>query len=284
MFAPPFWSASLLAPAGGAEDEFGGAGYGVRTPPLAASFNAELQRRRRDLADAMLYDMGRLGPRSQEALAGEQASPGAVVVATPNESRPLAVYADARRWSLSLDRDARIFALVSPGSSAMAAAVFASDVADALGEAVATLVPPRELPDLTADLSAPLLRSGEAAPQAAPSAELERIRLLQELLAEERAKFELVVCYRLGARWLEASGCSDRTRIVTIGGAAAPWGRDDALHLIGAQDWYGWSISGGAQRPVRVSPFAGGHLNPSLPCAFPLAEALREAAADLGVA
>ena len=256
MFGSPFWPTRLFAESaiGGAamsaarsrdRDRDGGLPAAARD---AAAMGEEAQRRRRDCADGLLYDLKSLDPRSREAL--KTCAPGAVLVAHPEASRPIAVYADVERLALSLDRGARVLALASPGSSAEAAAALTRRTADALGEPVVGLAPPRALGDLVLDLAAPL---GRREPTSAARSGL------AELLGALRRDFELIVAHRLGGCWLSAAGCGAGTRIVTIGGAAEPGGprgraaSDGRSGLVWLVD-----LDLRATGVARRGPFAGG--------------------------
>lgn len=256
-----------------------------------SGFSDAAQRQRRDWADALLYDLDRLDERSLQTLA--RAGSEAVAVAHPKGRRAVAVYDDAERWALSLDRDVRVMALISPGSSMAAAAAFARQTADALGEPVAAAAPPRTLRDLLLDLSTPLENGLGAA--VGPNPGRPGLTAPLALLRQSRRGFRLFVCHRLGARLLgdllaadeaRTSGgqppVSAAARIVTIGGASAPLGRQDAVHVIGAQDWYGWAISDPTLSALRVAACCGGHLRPAAPGALPFETMLCDAAADLG--
>lgn len=275
MFGSSFWSSQSSAETTGVRGSLlsldGGASGSMSASQDGSAFGATAQRRRRDWADGLLYDLESLDPRSDQAVKACRA--GAALVAHPDADRPIAVYSDAGRFLLSLDRGARVLALAGPGSSAVAAAVLAQRTADALGEPVVGVAPPRGMSDLTLDLVAPVDPRGVSA--AARTS-------LATLLRGGRRDFALIVAHRLGGLWLSETDCAAKTRIITVGGAAEPTGREDALHLIGGQDWYGWSISTSARLVSRVAPFAGGHINPKLPYAFPFDAFVCEAAADLG--
>lgn len=261
-----------------------------------SGFAEAAQRQRRDWADSLLYDFDRLSGRSFDAL--ERAEPGAVIVAHPRERQQVSVYSDAERWGLSLDRHARVLSLVSPGSSALAAAVFARRTADALDEPVATVSPSRGMRDLAYDLTAPFEQGG-----ALPGVGDRGGRCLasmSDMARLSRDGFALAVTHRLGgnvlasllagverdagsARGSQRLGAFKALRAITFGGAAALSQLPFApMHILGGQDGYGWSISDPEQTIARVEMFAGGHLNPSLPGALRYDALLREAAIDLG--
>lgn len=282
-FAPP----SICAPHGGSRPSRAGAPSSMATEALdaawrdGASYFSALQSRRRAMIDAALYDLGRLDARDRQALA--PAGPRAVIVAHPQGRRPLRVYPSVEAWSMSLDADARILSLVGPGSGVEAAAAFARQIADARGEPTLTTAPSREPFDLLRDFAAPMTQAaGRAADHARPI-DPRGVDTLLALL-ERASDLSLIVSHGLGGLTLSAllrAECEaaqrrrqaiapSGLRVATLGGAPALPSRFDAVHGIGALDWFGWSISDPSEPIGMITPFCGATVNPRVPGALPL--------------
>lgn len=262
----------------------------------AAQRLAETQMRRRDLIDAALYDLGRLGKRDRLAL-DAAAMEEAVIVAHPEGRRPLCVYPSAEAWSMSIDAEARILSLVAPGSSPVAAAAFARQIADARGEPVLTAAPAREPFDLVLDLVAPLERLAGRAQGGGSRPDRGRIEALLEVLSRA-PELRLIVSHGLGGATLadlleaETDAARERRRpvapaglrVVTLGGAPALPSRFEAAHGIGAFDAFGWAISDPLETIRLIAPFSGASVHPRTPGALPLEGALEELVGELAPA
>lgn len=299
--ARAFAPANLCAPNGAARPPRG-PGAAFATDLLEVAFReggerfSQALRRRRDLIDALLYDAKRLDKRDRQALETADA-PEALIVAHPKGRRPVCVYPSAKAWSMSIDAETRLLSLVGPGASALTAAAFARQIADARGEPVLTAAPSREPLDLILDLIAPVERSIGRPQGGAVRTDRRRITALLQLL-ERAAQLRVVISHGLGGVTLsdlmtaEAAAAQERRkpiapaglRLVTLGGAPSLPSRFETSHGVGAFDAFGWAISDPVESMAQVAPFSGPAVNPRTPGALPLAGMLEDMIGDLAPA
>ncbi len=108
----------------------------------------EAFRRRNAALDAVFYDVGKITPAEAGDLAPWLASEGALLIVSPSSNKSIQLCADLDRFAECGGKAVRIVAVSGVGSSALGAAAFARNIADALGEPVAALVSGYGLSDL----------------------------------------------------------------------------------------------------------------------------------------
>ncbi|WP_422030492.1 hypothetical protein [Reyranella sp.] len=107
--------------------------------PLRAITLDSLQRRNAIL-DAVFYDIGVITPEETKGLAFWLAREGAILFVTPSGQEPLQLFLTTDEFFSKNDKAAAALVVAGVGSSALGAAAFARNVADALGEPVVAVV------------------------------------------------------------------------------------------------------------------------------------------------
>lgn len=107
--------------------------------PLRALTLDSLQRRNAIL-DAVFYDIGVITPEETKGLAFWLAREGAILVVTPSGGDPLKLFLTTDEYFSKNDKAAAALVVAGVGSSALGAAAFARNIADALGEPVVAVV------------------------------------------------------------------------------------------------------------------------------------------------
>lgn len=115
--------------------------------------------RRNAVLDAIFYDVGTITEDENEILAKQLAREGAIVVVPPTGEGQLALYQDVASF-VSADQSVAALAVAGVGSSALGAAAFARNVADALNAKVAAVVSGHGLADLLTEAMAATSCSG----------------------------------------------------------------------------------------------------------------------------
>lgn len=107
--------------------------------PLRAVTLDSLQRRNAIL-DAVFYDIGVITPEETKGLAFWLAREGAILLVTPSGGDPLKLFLTTDEFFSKNDKKAAALVVAGVGSSALGAAAFARNIADALGEPVVAVV------------------------------------------------------------------------------------------------------------------------------------------------
>lgn len=107
--------------------------------PLRAVTLDTLQRRNAVL-DAVFYDIGVITPEETKGLAFWLAREGAILLVTPSGQEPLRLFLSPESYFSENDSPAAALVVAGVGSSALGAAAFARNVADALGKPVVAVV------------------------------------------------------------------------------------------------------------------------------------------------
>ena len=118
------------------------------TPVPAREVFLEGFRQRNAVLDAFFYDIGTLSEEEAASLAPTYAAEGAILAVGPTASPSLKVWPDFEAFDADDTEDSRAVAVAGVGSSALGAAAFARNVADATGGPVLTVVSGYGLADL----------------------------------------------------------------------------------------------------------------------------------------
>lgn len=107
--------------------------------PMRAVTLDTLQRRNAVL-DAVFYDIGVITPEETKGLAFWLAREGAILFVTPSGQAPLELFLTPEKYFEKYDDPVAALVVAGVGSSALGAAAFARNVADALGQPVVAVV------------------------------------------------------------------------------------------------------------------------------------------------
>jgi len=117
-----------------------------RTPLREAALEAF--RRRNAILDGLFYDIGNVANKEAMAIAPWLAREGAILIVPPTGQGSLVLCATPDDFAAAGGADLRVLAVAGVGSSALGAAAFARNVADAFGSPVAAVVSGYGLADL----------------------------------------------------------------------------------------------------------------------------------------
>lgn len=119
----------------------------VTPTPLRDAF-LEGPRQRNAILDALFYDVSVLSAEESARLAPDYAREGAILSVGPSATPSLEIWPDADAWSTDGVPAPKAIAVAGVGSSALGAAAFARNVADAVGGPVLAVVSGYGLADL----------------------------------------------------------------------------------------------------------------------------------------
>ncbi|GEO98149.1 hypothetical protein [Methylobacterium haplocladii] len=271
-------------------------------------------RQRNTLLDAVFYDVDAVTPAETDALAADLAHEGAVVLVPSTGQGVLTVYEDASAY-LAGRAEVDALTVAGVGSSALGAAAFARNVADALGGPVAAVVSGYGLADvLTEALGGFFLFGGlnsirhvfepldgvsrlfsadraslELADGVAWARTSQDTLTVRALLSDKRfrprhlighSKGNLVISEALYTIASEnnvlAKRLAERTRIVTFSAKIGmPAPFRDVIDVMGGMDWFG-ALNSRPDIPAdHVVPQAGHSTNPDIPVWMGLGAGIR---------
>jgi len=286
----------------------------AKTPAREAAL--EGLRQRNACLDAFFYDVSRITPAEAQSIAPWFAREGALLVVPPSGQGPLRLATDLEHFAGLGGTEIRVLVVAGVGSSALGAAAFARNVADALAVPVAALVSGYGMSDaLTEALGGffwfgalnrlrhqfeqidDLLRDdpgrGAGMSPAVFRTSLDT-RVLCGLLADERFRFSLLAGHSKGnlviseALYALDHGAARRlqdTWIVTVSATVAmpPRYRERIVDVMGEWDWFGAfnsiPVLGVELRPAR----AGHHTNTEISYHLPVTEVFRQLNASHGM-
>ncbi len=271
-----------------------------------ASVTQETAHHFSEMLDHILYDVSIIQPEEAVRLAPRWAVEGVILVVPPSGQGLLHLLDTVDEF---FDyRGARATALVvaSPGCSALGAAAFARNVADATGETVAAVLPRYDAGDVASEALGGLMRVAaktplggliraaftgkRRAPKAQGLSDSHDTDIIQALLTDHRVGFDLIVGHHRGNAVLahalnrlnattprQTERVGARTSIVTFGTPAAlPVAFDHVVRIVGEHDWRN------ADMPTDlVVRGAGHHTNRALRGHVPVTATLKHA---LGIA
>ncbi len=275
-------------------------------------------RQRNTSIDAFFYDIRSISADEAFYISDSLAAEGAIMIVPPTGAGPLILCDAMDEYLARGGRDVHVLAVAGIGGSALGAAAFARNVADAVKKPVAVVVSGYGVADaMTEVMGGPFLfgwlnslrhplelldeLSGQpdfGAPRT-PSADADGsmsrdTRTILALLSDPRLTFDLVVGHSRGsllvAEAFDAMAENDPVRLaslarqlqVVIFGAriALPRPLRDVIDVMGELDWFG-EMNSRAEIPAdRRIPGAGHHTNTELPGHLPVTSILREILAE----
>ena len=286
----------------------------ARSAPVRAGA-LEGWRQRNAVLDSIFYDIGNVTLEEAKDIGPLLAAEGALLIVPPSGQGRLALCLDLHGFVACGGEQVRSLVVAGVGSSALGAAAFARNVADATGSAVAAVVSGYGLADVITeglggffwfgtlnslrhlfeelDLRTEANHRAEAAisDYIAPSfmPESRDLRVLFALLKCPRFRFHLLVGHSKGNLILSEAlyklertdearlaRLAETTRIVTISARIAmPMAFRGVIDIIGGWDWLGSLNSRPGIRPDIVVPGAWHHTNTELPGHVPVTELMR---------
>ncbi|NLR96742.1 hypothetical protein HGP17_07830 [Rhizobium sp. P38BS-XIX] len=268
--------------------------------------------RQRNLAlDALFYDVKVIRPEEVFYISDSLAAEGAIMIVPPSGSAAIALCETVDEFVLRGGDKVRALAVAGIGGSALGAAAFARNVADAIDGPVAVVVSGYGIADVITETFGglfffghlkgmrPLLQAfddlagrpkvGAHRAKSASRTSLDT-RTVQALLADTRLSFRLLTGHSKGNLVLAAAlhdlckqdeariaQLAQHARIVTIGARIAmPPAFTDVMDIMGEWDWFGEINSRMFIDANRRMPNAGHHTNTDLNGHLPVTSALRE--------
>ena len=268
--------------------------------------------RQRNLAlDALFYDIKVITPEEAFYISDSLAAEGAIMIVPPSGCATIAICETVDEFVLRGGGNARALAVAGIGGSALGAAAFARNVADAIEAPVAVVVSGYGIADViteafgglfffghlkglrpfleTLDELAGRPKVGAHSDRSAARTSLDT-RTVQALLADPRLSFRLLVGHSKGNLVLSAAlhdlckqdetrvaNLARTTKIVTIGARIAmPPSFTDIVDVMGEWDWFGEINSRTFIHADRHIPHAWHHTNTDLNGHLPVTSTLRE--------
>ncbi len=268
--------------------------------------------RQRNLAlDALFYDVKAITPEEAFYISDSLAAEGAILLVPPSGRGSLTLCETIDEFLLRGGGDARALAVAGIGGSALGAAAFARNVADAVDAPAAVVVSGYGIADAITEAFGglflfghlkglrPMLETlddlagrpkvGAHREETAARTSLDT-RTVQALLADPRFSFRLLTGHSKGNLVLSAAlhnlwrqneergaELARKTRIVTIGTRIAmPPAFTDVVDVMGEWDWFGEINSRPFIHADRRIPHAWHHTNTDLRGHLPVTATLRE--------
>lgn len=268
--------------------------------------------RQRNLAlDALFYDVTVITPEEAFYISDSLAAEGAIMLVPPSGLGALTLCETIDEFVLRDGGDARALAVAGIGGSALGAAAFARNVADAIDAPVAVVISGYGLADVITEAFGglfffghlkglrPFLESlddiagrpkvGAQAETAAARTSLDT-RTVQALLADPRLSFRLLTGHSKGNLvlsaalhnlWKQDEGriteLAQHTKIITIGTRIAmPPVFTDVVDVMGEWDWFGEINSRRFIHADRRVAYAWHHTNTDLGGCLPVTATLME--------
>jgi len=284
-----------------------------RTPLREASLEAF--RRRNAVFDGLFYDIGKISHEEAVKTAPWLAREGAILIVPPSGGGSLRLCGKVEDFAIVGGADVQVLAVAGVGSSALGAAAFARNVADAFGVTVAAVVSGYGLADLLAealggwfwfgtlnrlrhqfetldDMSRALNRP-ETLGDTTSSFDLDRVsldtRTVMALLSDRRFRFSLVTghskgnlviseaLYELERQPAGERIPADKFWIVTVSAAAAmPPRYEKIIDVMGTIDGFGALNSTLGVTIDKRCPLSWHDTNTDLPFHLPVTKAFRE--------
>ncbi|TCR92156.1 hypothetical protein [Rhizobium sp. BK376] len=283
-----------------------------RTP--SRNLALEALRQRNTALDALFYDVKVITPEEAFYISDSLAAQGSIMIVPPTGQGSLTLCDTFEEFVLRGGRDVHALAIAGIGGSALGAAAFARNVADAANAPVAVVVSGYGLADIVTeafgghfffghlrglrptfealdDLAGrPKFGAAEKTETEHPSRVCLDTRTVRALLGDARLSFNLLVGHSKGNLVLSAAlhdlVKSDTSRadllarhikIVTFGSRIAmPLVFTDVVDVMGAWDWFGEINSRSFIPADRYISNAGHHTNTDLPNHMPVTDTLRE--------
>ncbi len=280
------------------------------------NLSLEPLRQRNTALDAFFYDIKVVTPEEAFYISDSLAAVGSILIVPPSEAGSLTLCDTLDEFFLRGGTDVSVLALAGAGGSALGAAAFARNVANAIGKPVATVVPGYGLADALGEAMGGSFLFGwlghvrhgfesidemsgrphygvDPEKNAAAAACKDRCRDMQTvlaLLADPRAKIALFAAHSRGngvlaealktLKGIDAARVreiADTARIVTFGGKIAmPPVFTRVVDVIGQWDWYGEMNSQPFIATDRKVSGAWHHTNTDIPGHIDVTNVLRE--------
>lgn len=283
----------------------------------------ETFRRRNAVLDGIFYDIGKVTDEEARHTAPWLAREGAILIVPPSGKGLLRLCNTVEDFANAGGADVRVLAVAGVGSSALGAAAFARNVADAFDVKVAAVVSGYGLADLLTealggwfwfgninrlrhqfeqldDMSRALNRPETLSPPTSPF-ELGRVsldtRTVMALLSDDRFSFSLVTGHSKGNLVISealyelkdspATGHTipaDQFWIVTVSAAVAmPPRYKKIIDVMGTIDGFGALNSTPGISIEKACPFCWHHTNTDVPFHLPVKRVFRELRDERGV-
>jgi len=268
--------------------------------------------RQRNVAlDALFYDIKVITPEEAFYISDSLAAQGAIMIVPPSDGAPLILCETVDEFVLRGGDKVRALAVAGIGGSALGAAAFARNVADAIQGPVAVVVSGYGIADVITEAFGglfffghlrglrPMLETlddlagrpkvGAYGDGAAARTSLDT-RTVQALLADPRLSFRLLVGHSKGNLVLSAAlhdlckedeirvaDLAETMKIVTIGARIAmPPAFTDVVDVMGEWDWFGEINSRPFIDADRHIPHAWHHTNTDFGGHLPVTSTLQE--------
>lgn len=282
----------------------------AESPDKWREASLESFRRRNTALDAIFYDVGKITPEEAGKMAPWLAREGSLLIVSPSSDKSIDVCAGVDDFAARGGGSIGVLAVSGVGSSALGAAAYARNVADAFGERVAALVSGYGLSDLLTEASGGWFWFGAlnsmrhhfevlderyriAANDIARAGTLASIgplnhartsldtRVLVKLLSDKRFDFRLLTGHSKGNLVISEAlynlggiGPLDAHRhrtVVTLSATVSmPVNLKKVVNVMGAWDWLGGLNSRPSLRAERNHPFAWHHTNTAVPWYLPV--------------
>jgi hypothetical protein len=270
----------------------------------------EALRQRNTTLDALFYDVKVITPDEAFYISDSLAAEGTIMIVPPSGGAPVILCETLEEFALRGGRKVQALAVAGIGGSALGAAAFARDVADAIDAPVAVVVSGYGLADVITETLGghfffghlkglrPVLeilddfagRPKFGAADATTSRTSLDTRTVRALLADPRFSFRLLVGHSKGNLVLSAAlhdlssqdearsaKLAEGTKIITIGTRIAmPPIFSDVIDVIGEWDWFGEMNSRPFILADRRIPHAGHHTNTDLHSHLPVTSVLKD--------
>ena len=268
--------------------------------------------RQRNVAlDALFYDIKVITPEEAFYISDSLAAQGAIMIVPPSDGAPIILCETVDEFVLRGGDKVRALAVAGIGGSALGAAAFARNVADAIQGPVAVVVSGYGIADVITEAFGglfffghlrglrPMLETlddlagrpkvGAYGDGAAARTSLDT-RTVRALLADPRLSFRLLVGHSKGNLVLSAAlhdlckedeirvaDLAETMKIVTIGARIAmPPAFTDVVDVMGEWDWFGEINSRPFIDADRHIPHAWHHTNTDLGGHLPVTSTLKE--------
>lgn len=276
----------------------------------ARNLALEALRQRNTALDALFYDIKVITPEEAVYISDSLSAEGSIMIVPPSGGGAVVLCETPEEFVLRGGRDVTALAVAGIGGSALGAAAFARNVADAIAAPVAVVVSGYGLADIiTESLGGhfffghlkglrPVLemlddfagRPKVGAADATASRTSRDTRTVRALLADPRLSFRLLVGHSKGNLVVAAAlhdlcgedgpravTLAERMKIITIGTRIAmPPVFTDVVDVIGEWDWFGEMNSRSYLSPDRRIAHAWHHTNTELTGHLPVTATLRD--------
>lgn len=274
----------------------------------------EALRQRNTTLDALFYDVKVITPEEAFYISDSLAAEGSIMIVPPSGSGTIILCETLEEFARRSGCDVRALAVAGIGGSALGAAAFARNVADAIAAPVAVVVSGYGLADVITETlgghfffghlkglrpalemlddiaGRPKFGAADTSSNETTSRTSLDTRTVRALLADPRFSFRLLVGHSKGNLVLSAAlhdlgrqnearaaELAEGTSIVTIGTRIAmPPIFSDVIDVIGEWDWFGEMNSRPFISIDRRIPHAGHHTNTDLHSHLPVTSVLKE--------